>query len=68
MRVDVWDSGMGRDDPLGTASISLDYCIENAITVRGGRIKGGRQGAAAVRGAGCKREGGAGGCRGRSRK
>lgn len=33
VRMDVWDSGVSRDDSLGNVSLSLDMAAENAIQV-----------------------------------
>ncbi len=47
--MDVWDSGVSRDDSLGTASLSLDMAAENAIQVSDRRRRAARPDAGAQR-------------------
>jgi hypothetical protein len=32
--MEVWDSGVSRDESMGNATLSLDMAIENTIQVR----------------------------------
>ncbi len=39
VRLDVWDSGVSRDESMGFATISLDMALENTIQARGGVMR-----------------------------
>lgn len=49
IRIDLWDSGVSRDEALGSASLNLDMAVENSIQDRWLQLAGEETGELRVR-------------------
>ena len=49
IRLDMWDSGVSRDEALGSASLNLEMAVENSIQDRWLQLAGEETGELRVR-------------------